>query len=314
LPRATDVIPQIIESVERLLQAGVAYAADGGVYFDLEAWPAYGRLSKLAQEEMLPIANERGNRPDDPYKRQPLDFVLWQPQAPGEPAWDSPWGPGRPGWHIECSTMASQYIGQTVDLHAGGEDLIFPHHESEIAQTEPLTGQPFAGHWLHIAPVRYRGEKMSKSLGNLVMVRGLLDRWSPDAIRFYLAGHHYRDSWSHDAEALHDAAREAQALAAAAALASGEGDSLSVDELVSEFAQAIEQDLNTPAAIAVLRKMAGSIIAASKQGGAVAMAQDTLRRLGGVLGVRLGSAGPEGKVVEGWRKHLTRFRSEAVPG
>ncbi|HEY4667798.1 MAG TPA: cysteine--tRNA ligase [Anaerolineales bacterium] len=314
LPRATDVIPQIIESVERLLQAGVAYAADGGVYFDLEAWPAYGRLSKLAQEEMLPIANERGNRPDDPNKRRPLDFVLWQPQAPGEPAWDSPWGPGRPGWHIECSTMASQYIGQTVDLHAGGEDLIFPHHESEIAQTEPLTGQPFAGHWLHIAPVRYRGEKMSKSLGNLVMVRGLLDRWSPDAIRFYLAGHHYRDSWSHDAEALHDAAREAQALAAAAALASGEGDSLSVDELVSEFAQAIEQDLNTPAAIAVLRKMAGSIIAASKQGGAVAMAQDTLRRLGGVLGVRLGSAGPEGKVVEGWRKHLTRFRSEAVPG
>jgi len=314
LPRATDVMPQIIESVEQLLQAGVAYVAGGSVYFDLKAWPAYGRLSRLPPDQMLPIANERGNRPEDPNKRQPLDFVLWQPQAPGEPAWDSPWGPGRPGWHIECSTMASQLIGQTVDLHAGGEDLAFPHHESEIAQTESLTGKPFAGHWLHVAPVRHLGEKISKSLGNLVMVRDLLDRWPPDAIRVYLASHQYRHSWAYDAEGLYDAAREAQALAAAAALASGEGDSLSVDELVSEFAQALEQDLNTPAAIAVLRKMAGSIISASKQGGAVAMAQDTLRKLGGVLGLRLGSAGPEGKVVEGWRRHLSRFRSEPVPG
>ena len=314
LPRATDVIPQIIESVERLLQAGVAYAADGGVYFDLEAWPAYGRLSKLAPEQMLPIANERGNRPGDPNKRRPLDFVLWQRQAPGEPAWDSPWGPGRPGWHIECSTMASQYIGQTVDLHAGGEDLIFPHHESEIAQTEPLTGQPFAGHWLHVAPVRHLGEKMSKSLGNLVMVRSLLDRYSPDAIRLYLARHHYRESWTHDPEALHEAARETQTLAAAAGLASAEGESLSVEVLVSEFVQAIEQDLDTLAAIAVLRRIADSIQAASSQGRAVAAAQDALRTLGGVLGLRLGSAGPEGRVVEGWRSHLTRFRSEVVPG
>ena len=314
LPRATDVIPQIIESVEKLLQAGVAYATEGGVYFDLEAWPAYGRLSRLAPEEMLPIANERGNRPDDPNKRRPLDFVLWQSQAPGEPAWDSPWGPGRPGWHIECSTMASQFIGQTVDLHAGGEDLIFPHHESEIAQTEPLTGERFAGHWLHIAPVRHLGEKMSKSLGNLVMVRGLLDRWSPDAIRIYLARHHYRESWTHDPEALQDAAREAQALAAAAALASVKGESILVHGLVSEFAQAIEQDLDTPAAIAVLRSMADSIVVASSRGRKVAAAQDALRTLGGVLGLRLGSAGPGREVVEGWRKHLTRFRSEVVSG
>jgi len=314
LPRATEVIPQIIESVEKLLQAGVAYAADGGVYFDLQAWPAYGRLSRLSADQMLPIANERGNRPDDPNKRRPLDFVLWQPQAPGEPGWASPWGPGRPGWHIECSTLASQHIGQTVDLHAGGEDLVFPHHESEIAQAESLTGKPFAGHWLHVAPVRHLGEKMSKSLGNLVMVRGLLDRWSPDAIRVYLASHHYRDSWTYDAEALHDAAREAKALAAAAASASGEGETLSVDELVAEFAQAIEQDLNTPAAIGVLVMIAESIVAASKLGGAVAAAQVTLSKLGGVLGLRLGSAGPEGKVVEGWRQHLTRFRSEPVLG
>ncbi|HLE04463.1 MAG TPA: cysteine--tRNA ligase [Anaerolineales bacterium] len=314
LPRATDVMPQIIESVEQLLQAGVAYVAGGSVYFDLKAWPAYGRLSRLPPDQMLPIANERGNRPDDPNKRQPLDFVLWQPQAPGEPAWDSPWGPGRPGWHIECSTMASQLIGQTVDLHAGGEDLVFPHHESEIAQTESLTGKPFAGHWLHVAPVRHLGEKISKSLGNLVMVRDLLDRWSPDAIRVYLASHHYRHSWAYDAETLYDAARDAQGLAAAAALASAEGESFLVDEFVSEFARALEQDLNTPEAIAVLRRLAESIVSASIQGGALGAAQDVLRKLGGVLGLRLGSAGPEGKVVEGWRRHLTRFRSEPVPG
>lgn len=314
LPRASDVIPQIIESVQKLLEAGVAYPAGGGVYFDLDAWPAYGRLSRLAPEQMLPIANERGNRPGDPNKRRPLDFVLWQAQAPGEPAWDSPWGPGRPGWHIECSTMASQYLGQTVDLHAGGEDLVFPHHESEIAQTEPLTGQPFASHWLHVAPVGHLGQKMSKSLGNLVMVRGLLDRWSPDAIRFYLAGNHYREPWTYDPEALHDASRDAQALAAAAALSSAKGESLRVDELIAEFHQAIERDLDTPAAIAVLRGIAKSIVAASTQSRAVAAAQDALHKLAGVLGLRLGSSDPELKVVEGWRKHLTRFRSEAVPG
>jgi len=314
LPRATDVIPQIIESIERLLQAGVAYVAQGSVYFDLGAWPAYGRLSRLAPDQMLPIANERGNRPDDPNKRRPLDFVLWQRQAPGEPAWDSPWGPGRPGWHIECSTMASQYLGGTVDLHAGGEDLIFPHHESEIAQTEPLTGRPFASHWLHIAPVRHLGEKMSKSLGNLVMVRGVLDRWSPDGIRMYLARHHYRQSWTYDDAALGEAARDAQALWEAAVLPGGEGGPLLVDELIAEFGRAIEQDLDTPAAITVLQRIAESIVSASNLGGGVVAAQATLRRLAAVCGLRLGSAGPEGKVVEGWRKHLIRFRSESVPG
>ena len=314
LPRATDVIPQIIESVEKLLQAGVAYAAGGGVYFDLEAWPAYGRLSWLPPDQMLPIANERGNRPDDPNKRQPLDFVLWQPQASGEPAWDSPWGPGRPGWHIECSTMASQYIGQTVDLHAGGEDLVFPHHESEIAQTESLTGQPFASHWLHIAPVRHLGEKMSKSLGNLVMVRDLLDRWSSDAIRVYLAGHHYRESWTYDSESLHNASRDAETISAAAALVGAAGEPFLADDLVAEFAEALEQDLDTPAAVAALRGLAEAIVAASQRGRAVAAAQESLRTLGAILGLRLGSAGPAGKVVEGWGRHLTRFQSESVAG
>ncbi|MEK6587330.1 MAG: cysteine--tRNA ligase, partial [Chloroflexota bacterium] len=233
LPRATDVIPEIIESVERLVDAELAYVSNGGVYFDLAAWPDYGRLSKLSRPEMLLIANERGNHPEDPNKRQPLDFVLWQPRTPGEPSWDSPWGPGRPGWHIECSTMSTHFIGHTLDLHAGGGDLIFPHHESEIAQIEPLTGQPFARHWMHVAMVQHRGAKMSKSLGNLVLLRDLLGRWAPDEIRLYLAGHHYRTAWSHDESALDIASRQAVVLAQAAAAATGTGAALDPSEFVS---------------------------------------------------------------------------------
>ncbi len=328
LPRATDVLPQMIASIEKLLAAGMAYEAGGGVYFDLAAWPAYGKLSKLSTDQMLPIANERGNRPDDPHKRRPLDFVLWQAQAPGEPAWDSPWGAGRPGWHIECSTMASQNLGQTVDLHAGGEDLVFPHHESEIAQIEPLTGQPFASHWLHVAPVHHLGAKMSKSLGNLIMVRELLDRWSPDTIRLYLAGHHYRESWTHDPAGLEAAGRQAEALSAAAAFdgsqaklssadaapSGSQGKPFLPDDLVSEFTQAMDRDLNIPAALAALRRLAEAIVAAAHQGRAVAPAQKSLRTLAGLLGLRLGSAGPEGRVVEGWGRHLTRFREQLVSG
>ncbi|MBC7292524.1 MAG: class I tRNA ligase family protein, partial [Thermoleophilia bacterium] len=180
MPRATEVMPEIINLVQKLVQTGVAYVAGGSVYFHIDAWPEYGKLNKLPRDEMLRIANERGNNPNDPNKRDPLDFVLWQAQAPGEPAWDSPWGPGRPGWHIECTAMAIKFLGETVDIHSGGADLAFPHHESEIAQAECATGRkPFARFWMHSAMVRYQGEKMSKSLGNLIMVDKLLQKWSP---------------------------------------------------------------------------------------------------------------------------------------
>ncbi|MGD2178151.1 MAG: cysteine--tRNA ligase, partial [Anaerolineae bacterium] len=195
-PRATSVIPQITHVVQRLLDGGVAYESGGNVYFHIDAWYQYGKLSRLPRDEMLPIANERGNHPDDPRKRDPLDFVLWQAQAPGEPAWESPWGPGRPGWHIECSTMAMHYLGDSVDIHSGGADLAFPHHESEIAQAEAATRKrPYVRYWVHTAMVRHGGEKMSKSLGNLVMVNDLLQDWSPNALRVYLACHHYRQPW-----------------------------------------------------------------------------------------------------------------------
>jgi L-cysteine:1D-myo-inositol 2-amino-2-deoxy-alpha-D-glucopyranoside ligase len=191
-PRATEAVPQIIELVGKLLDNGHAYRADGSVFFDISTFPAYGQLSHLSREEMLRIAAERGGRPDDPTKRDPLDFTLWQRSAPDEPAWDAPFGPGRPGWHIECSAMVLAAHGSTLDLHGGGTDLIFPHHESEIAQSTSITGQPLARHWMHSAMVAFEGEKMSKSLGNLVFVSDLLKVADPRAIRLALLRHHYR--------------------------------------------------------------------------------------------------------------------------
>src|SRR5690606_23821228 len=159
----------------------------------------FGSLSKEDEEQMVAHARERGGNPDDPAKRHPLDFVLWQPSAPDEPSWDSPFGPGRPGWHIECSAMAMAEHGPTLDLHGGGTDLVFPHHECEIAQSESVTGQQFVRHWMHVEMVGYQGEKMSKSLGNLVFVSELLKRNDPRAVRLALLPHHYRTPWEwHD--------------------------------------------------------------------------------------------------------------------
>ena len=185
-PRATESIDQIIELVGRLLERGHAYLTHGTAYFDVSTFPRYGELSHYSEDRMVTLARERGGNPDDPHRRQPLDFVLWQPSAPDEPAWRAPFGVGRPGWHIECSAMAMHEHGPTLDLHGGGTDLIFPHHECEIAQSESLTGEPCARHWLHSAMVDYEGEKMSKSLGNLVFVSDLLKIADPRAIRLAL--------------------------------------------------------------------------------------------------------------------------------
>lgn len=176
---ATQHIPDMLAIIEKLVEGGFAYVVNGSVYFEVAKDPEFGKLSHLSISEMLPIANERGNNPDDPNKRDPLDFVLWQAAAPGEPTWDSPWGPGRPGWHIECTAMATRYLGKTIDIHGGGYDLIFPHHECEIAQAENATGvEPYVRTWMHVAMVNYEGEKMSKSLGNLVLASDLLRQYS----------------------------------------------------------------------------------------------------------------------------------------
>lgn len=308
-PRATDVVEDIIGSVRALIEAGVAYVAGGSVYFQVAADPEYGKLSRLSLAEMLPIANERGNNPDDPNKRHPLDFVLWQKRAPGEPAWDSPWGAGRPGWHIECSTMSGKYLGEPIDLHGGGADLIFPHHESEIAQAENASGfEPFSRYWMHIAMVRYQGQKMSKSLGNLVMVRNLLDEGcDPDAIRLCMARHHYREAWSYDADDLERSSAIAATLNAALSAESGEGKALEGTIYEASFRSALDNDLDSPQAVETLETFANAIVEASSAGRDVSVAQELLRTLSSVLGLRLDRPVPERRVIDGWGKHRERF-------
>jgi L-cysteine:1D-myo-inositol 2-amino-2-deoxy-alpha-D-glucopyranoside ligase len=261
---------------------------------------------------MLPIASERGNNPDDPDKRDSLDFVLWQAQALGEPAWDSPWGPGRPGWHIECSTMATHYLGNTVDIHCGG-DLIFPHHEGEIAKEERVTGQePFVRFWLHTAMVRHKGQKMGKALGNLVMVSDLLYTWSPDALRLYLGRHHYREAWSHDPRELEQAERLAHKLRAAVAAPGGAGVPLDPGSARVGFTEAMDEDLDTPRALAVLEQLAEEVLEAAAADRNVQAAQKALRSMGRVFGLRLDTRGPEKRVVSRWNQHLKRFSRDTL--
>jgi L-cysteine:1D-myo-inositol 2-amino-2-deoxy-alpha-D-glucopyranoside ligase len=308
-PRATDVIPEIIEAVQALIDTGLAYESGGSVYYRADAWPEFGKLSHLPRHEMLEIANERGNNPDDPNKRHPLDFVLWQAQAPGEPAWPSPWGMGRPGWHIECSSMVSKYLGDTIDLHSGGGDLLFPHHECEIAQIEPITGKkPFVRCWLHMAMVELDGEKMSKSLGNLIMIRDLLEDHAADAIRFYLADHHYREAWEHDAATLRAATAVVEQLAEAVTLQGGtRGQALDAIPFVDDFVRAMDDDLDTVAALAVMRNFAAAIREAASAERPVDAAQAELQKMATVFGLRLTKDAPEARVTEGWARHLARF-------
>lgn len=306
-PRATEVIPDIIDLIQALLRCGVAYENNGSVYFSVDAWPRFGELSHLDRRDMLSIANERGNRPDDPNKKDPLDFVLWQAQAPGEPAWDSPWGPGRPGWHIECSTMSTKFLGQTIDIHSGGGDLIFPHHDCEIAQVEPVTDQhPFVRFWVHTAMVYHDGAKMSKSLGNLVMVRDLLRTHSPDGLRLYLGRHHYRDIWSHSNAELDESERWAQQIQKAYSLVSYEGITLDPSTYRNRFNLALANDLDTPQAIQAMMELAKDILSVERKPSEIKEAQSELKAMGGVFGLQLGQ-GPDAQTNEGWQKHLTRF-------
>lgn len=192
---ATSVIEKIITINKTLLKKGHAYHVDGNIYFDVSSFPDYGALSRFSKEQMLMMSLERGNDPHDPKKKDPLDFVLWI-QSAAEPRWKSPWGSGRPGWHIECTAMIHEYLGEQIDLHGGGRDLIYPHHESEIAQSESYTGRkPYVNFWLHNGMVIYEGEKMSKSLGNLVLVKDMLKSYAPNSLRWYLLSHHYRHPW-----------------------------------------------------------------------------------------------------------------------
>jgi L-cysteine:1D-myo-inositol 2-amino-2-deoxy-alpha-D-glucopyranoside ligase len=199
-PRASSAIPDIRGFIGMVLDRGYAYQSNGAVYFDVSKFDSFGTVSNYSREDMLALARQRGGDVDNADKRDPLDFVLWQPSAPDEPSWDTLWGPGRPGWHIECSALALRELGTTIDLHGGGTDLIFPHHECERAQSEAATGEPFVRHWMHTALIGKDGAKMSKSLGNLVFVDDLRKEWDPMVIRLAIIEHHYRTEWEWDDE------------------------------------------------------------------------------------------------------------------
>jgi L-cysteine:1D-myo-inositol 2-amino-2-deoxy-alpha-D-glucopyranoside ligase len=253
-PRATSAIPDIRGFIGMVLDRGHAYQAGGAVYFDIATFESFGQISGYDRDEMLRLAAEHGGNPDDPNKRDALDFVLWQPSAEDEPSWESLWGPGRPGWHIECSALALRELGTTIDLHGGGTDLIFPHHECEAAQSEAATGETFVRHWMHQAMVRMDGEKMSKSLGNLVFVSDLLKSYDPRAIRLGVVAHHYRHGWEWNDTLMPDAAARLERWVAAG---KGEG-------ALDEVRERLDDDLDTPGAVAAIDAAAASGVGVSQ--------------------------------------------------
>ena len=247
-PRATSAIADIRGFIGMVLERGHAYQAGGAVYFDVSSVTDFGSVSGYSRDEMLELAAERGGNVDDQNKRDPLDFVLWQPSLDDEPSWETLWGPGRPGWHIECSALALREFGTTIDLHGGGADLIFPHHECERAQSEAATGEPFVRHWMHQAMVRMDGEKMSKSLGNLVFVSELRKEWDPMAIRLMLIENHYRTPWEWDDSRM---PRAAERLDVWRAAGSGDGG-------LTAARVALDDDLDVPTAVAAIDAAAAS--------------------------------------------------------
>jgi len=286
-PRATAEIPKIIEVIQGLIDKGDAYPAQGSVYFRVRNIPDYGKLAHRSLDSMMAGARiEAGSE-----KEHPVDFVLWKALKPGEPSWASPWGEGRPGWHIECSAMSLKYLGDTLDIHGGGQDLIFPHHENEIAQSESFTGtSPFVKYWLHNGLLQLGEEKMSKSVGNLITIREALEKYSADAIRIFVLGSHYRSPLTYSEEALEAAERGAERLRQAA---HGEGGGEKVEEKIDigsyrqKFIEAMDEDFGTPQAMATLFDLARDINRLSDEGYSVAQGQQLLSELAGVLGLTL---------------------------
>jgi L-cysteine:1D-myo-inositol 2-amino-2-deoxy-alpha-D-glucopyranoside ligase len=249
-PRASSAIPDIRKFIALVLDRGFAYQGGSSVFFDVTKFESFGSVSNYDNETMLRYAAERGGDLDNPDKRHPLDFVLWQPSAPDEPSWDTIWGPGRPGWHIECSALALRDLGTTIDLHGGGSDLIFPHHECERAQSEAATGKQFVKHWMHVAMVFMDGTKMSKSLGNLEFVDRLRKTHDPRAIRLALISNHYRREWEWTSSSMNASLAKLELWNAAK---NGDGTAG-----LAEVRAALDDDLNTPAAIQVIDQAAAA--------------------------------------------------------
>ncbi|MBR1657605.1 MAG: cysteine--tRNA ligase [Synergistaceae bacterium] len=262
-PRATDHIPEIISTIEKIIANGHAYVSDGDVYFDIKSWPKYGSLCKQNLEDL-----EAGARVEPGEKKKdPLDFALWKAEKPGEPSWESPWGKGRPGWHIECSAMSSKYLGENIDIHSGGVDLMFPHHENEVAQSEAASnsGKPFVNYWLHNGFLLIEKEKMSRSLGNVLTAHEAIERYNPLAVRFFLLSAHYRSPINFAPENLEQAAAGVERLRNcrsdldfAAKTRSGQSEfdvkkfEGELEDLKGKFREAMNDDFNTAAAMGIL--------------------------------------------------------------
>ncbi len=299
-PRATEHIPEMLDLIEKLEQRGIAYRTEGDVYFSVPAYPEYGRLSHRKIEDLQAGARvEVGER-----KRHPCDFVLWKGAKPGEPTWDSPFGPGRPGWHIECSAMAAKYLGQPFDLHGGGEDLVFPHHENEIAQSEAASETPFVGHWMHVAFLRLGAEKMAKSLGNFVTIREALEQYPREALRLALLQTHYRSPLEFSPEVIEEAKRTLvrlyETLARIDATGGQASSSEDAENCRTRFREALADDLNSPRALAALHdgvRAANRLLDAGRDGEAVALGA-ALRETGAIFGVL---EGDPSETLEQWR-------------
>jgi L-cysteine:1D-myo-inositol 2-amino-2-deoxy-alpha-D-glucopyranoside ligase len=285
-PRATESIQSILDLIDRLESTGHTYTVEGTTFFDTSTWEGFGSVSGYDEATMVAYAAERGANPDDPRLRNPLDFILWQASADDEPSWDSPFGPGRPGWHIECSAMAMAELGQTIDLHGGGDDLVFPHHECEETQSGAANGVPLTRHWMHVAMVSYEGIKMSKSLGNLVFIRNLRHLHDPRAIRLSLLAHHYRAGFEWFDHDIDDGVTRLDRLITAAGRPTGPDPA----PTLATIRNALDDDLNTAAARDALDMLAGAILAgAGKNPGSAA----GLTEAAGLLGIRLNESVPE---------------------
>jgi cysteinyl-tRNA synthetase len=281
-PRATQEIPRIVETIEKLIEKGFAYPAAGDVYFRVTKSNDYGKLSKRTLDGM--IAGARIQIEEN--KEHPMDFALWKGAKEGEPSWDSPWGYGRPGWHIECTTMSLDNLGNSIDIHGGGQDLIFPHHENEIAQSEAYTGiKPFSRYWVHNGLLQFDHDKMSKSIGNMISAEEALASYSADALRVYFLSSHYRSPLNYSHEGALATERSVDRFQHALGLPKNSGSTLDPTPYESRFVSAMEDDLNTPQSIAALFDLAREINRCHTNGFDVENAQLSLRKLGGILGI-----------------------------
>ena len=321
-PRATGHIPEIVALMQRLIDSGHGYAAGGDVYFDVRSFPGYGALSGQRIDDMLAASDSEALA-----KRDPRDFAMWKSAKPGEPLWETPWGPGRPGWHIECSAMAEKYLGASFDIHGGGVDLVFPHHENEIAQSK-AAGDGFASYWLHNAWVTTSGEKMSKSLGNSLLVDQVLTRVRPVELRYYLAGSHYRSMQEYSDESVADAGQGYRRiegfLTRAAERLSITGDpTVRADARPAAFDAAMDDDIGVPQALAVLHDSVrrGNAALAASDADAVRVAFDEVVAMVDVLGLNpwaqpwasgtKGTAGRETEVIDALVQVVLAQRQDA---